>query len=73
MERLYHDITTFLGGLQPIVKGLIIGMLCILILLNMRSIVKTHVNPKKPVFKIGQFLLLALLIAITVFICIHVF
>ncbi|MBO7527629.1 MAG: hypothetical protein J6T74_07045 [Clostridia bacterium] len=73
MERIYHDITTFLGGLEPIVKGLIIGMLCILILLSLRSIVKTHVNPKKPIFKLGQFVLLAILVAITVFVCIHVF
>ena len=73
MERFYHDITTFLGGLDPIVKGLLIGMLCILILLNLRSIVKTHVNPKKPVFKIGQFILLAILVAITIFVSIHVF
>ena len=73
MERFYHDITTFLGGLDPVVKGLLIGMLCILILLNLRSIVKTHVNPKKPVFKIGQFILLAILVAITIFVSIHVF
>ena len=73
MERLYHDITTFLGGLEPIVKGLILGLLLMMILFVMRGIVKTHVNPKKPIFKIGQFFLLAILIAITVFVCIHVF
>lgn len=73
MERFYHDITTFLGGLEPIVKGLLIGLLCILVFLCLRSIVKTHVNPKKPIFKVGQFFLLAILVAITVFVSIHVF
>ena len=73
MERFYHDIVTFLGGLDPTIKGLIIGVLCILIVLGVRNIVKTHVNSKKPVIKVGQFLLVAILVAITIFVCAHAF
>ena len=73
MEEIYIDIITFLGGLNPMVKILIVGMLAILVFMSVISVVKTHVNPKKPVFKIGQFLLLAILVAITIFVCINVF
>lgn len=73
MERIYHDIVTFLGGLEPMVKGLIVGLLVISILFCMRNIVKTHVNASKPVFKIAQFVLLIILVLITIFICAHVF
>ena len=73
MERVYHDIVTFLGGLEPLVKGLIVGLLVMCIALCMRQIVKTHVNSSKKVFKIGQFILLIILVAITVFICVHLF
>lgn len=73
MEKLYYDIITFLGTLNPVVKALILGMLLILVLLCVKNIVKTHVNPKKPVFKILQFFMLALLVALTIFVTINVF
>ena len=73
MEKFYYDVITFLGGLHPFVKVLIIGMLFCLVVLCVRNIVKTHVNPKKAIFKFGQFFVLALLVAITIFVCINVF
>ena len=73
MEEFYYDFVTFLGGLDFIVKILIVGMLAILVFMSVKSVIKTHVNPKKPIFKIGQFILLAILLAITIFICINVF
>ena len=73
MERFYHDITTFLGGLDPVVKGLIIGILLMFIVLTLRSIVKAHVNSKKFSFKVGQFVLLAILFGVTIFIVRNVF
>ena len=73
MEELYYNIVTFLGGLDPTIKGLIIGLLFMLIIFNVRTIIKVHVNPKKTIFKISQFILLAILVAITIFVCVHSF
>ncbi len=73
MEELYYNLITFLGNMGPLLKGLIVGLLFMLVLICARNIVKSHVNPKKGIFKLGQFLLLAILIAITVFVCKHVF
>ena len=71
MEKFYYDTITFIGGLSPFVKILIIGTLFIFDVLVVMEIVKTHVNPKKAVLKIGQFILLAILVAITIFISVH--
>ena len=73
MEKFYNDIITFLGTMDPFVKVLIVGMLAMLVFFSAKVIVKTHVNPKKPIFKIGQFFLLAILVALTIFVCINVF
>ena len=73
MEELYYNIITFLSELDPLVKGLIVGLLFILVIFSARNIVKTHVNPKKSIFKIGQFLGLGFLVALTIFVCVHVF
>ena len=73
MEEFYINTITFISGLDPLVKGLIIGLLFILVIFCARNIIKTHVNPKKTIFKFGQFFILAILIAITVFISIHAF
>lgn len=73
MEELYYNIVTFIGGLEPLIKGLIIGLLFILIIMCVRNLIKVHVNPKKPIFKIGQFVLLAILVGITIFFCAHSF
>ena len=73
MEKFYYDVITFLGNLNPLVKALIIGLLLILDVLCLRNIVKTHVNPKKTIFKLSQFLLMAILVALTIFVTINVF
>lgn len=73
MEKFYYDVITFLGDLNPVVKVLLIGMLFMLVVLCVRSIVKTHVNPKKTIFKFSQFFILAILVALTIFVCINVF
>ena len=73
MEEFYYNIVTFLVELDPLVQGLIVGLLAILVIMCVRNIVKTHVNPKKAIFKFGQFFILAILVAITIFVCVHVF
>lgn len=73
MEEFYYDVITFLGNLNPFVKVLIVGLLAILLILSAIKLVKIHVNPKKAVFKIGQFLVFAILLALTIFVCINVF
>ena len=73
MEKFYYDIITFLGDLHPMVKVLVIGMLFMLIVLCVRNIIKTHVNPKKTIFKFSQFFLLAVLVGLTIFVCINVY
>ena len=73
MEEFYYDLITFLGNLNPFVKCLLVGLLTMLVVLATIKIIKTHVNPKKSIFKIGQFLILAILIAIAIFVCINVF
>lgn len=73
MEVFYYNVTTFIAGLDPVVKGLIVGMLLLLVLLSAKNIVKVHVNPKKFVFKLGSFIMLAILVALTIFFCIHIF
>ena len=35
------------------------------------QIIKTHVNAKKPVFKILQFIFTGILIGFTIFVCVH--
>ncbi len=73
MEELYYNLITFLGNLNPLVKVLIVGLLFMLVVSCARVIVKTHANPKKTIFKFSQFFLLAVLVAVTIFVCIHVF
>ena len=73
MEKFYNDVITFLGGLNPAIKILIVGLLAVLVIMCVKNIVKTHVNPKKTIFKFSQFLLLAILVALTIFVCINVF
>ena len=72
MEEFYYDTITFLSEMHPLVKCLLVGILTFLVVFSVIKIVKTHVNPKKSIFKIGQFILLAILIAITIFVCVHV-
>lgn len=72
MEEFYYDLITFLSELNPLVKVLLVGLLFMLVVLSTATIVKTHINPKKPVFKIGQFLMLAILVAVTIFVSVHV-
>jgi len=50
----------------------LVGILLILDIFAVIRVVKTHANPKKPIFKIGQFILLAILIFLTIFICMHI-
>ena len=73
MERFYYNLITFLGGLSSFIKIMIVGLLAMFIFLCASDIVKTHVNKTKPVFKPLKFVVLAILIAITVFLCIHMF
>jgi len=58
--------------MDPLVKILLVGILLILDIFAVIRVVKTHANPKKPIFKIGQFILLAILIFLTIFICMHI-
>ena len=73
MEEFYINTITFISQLDPLVKGLIVGILLMLDVLCIKTIIKDHVNAKKPTFKIGQYILLIVLIALTIFICIHAF
>lgn len=73
MERFYYNLITFLGQLSPIMKILIVGLLTIFVILTVVDIVKTHVNKTKPVFKPMKFIVLAILVAITIFLSIHMF
>lgn len=73
MERFYYNLITFLGGLSPFLKVMIVGLLAMFIFLSAADIVKTHVNKTKPVFKPLKFIVLAILVAVTVFVCIHMF
>ncbi len=73
MEELYYDIITAISELDFIIKILICGMLLMLVIFSAMKVIKTHVNPKKTIFKFGQFLLLAILVAITIFFAVHTF
>lgn len=72
MRVFFNNVITFINNLDVTLKITLIGMLVILDVLCVNLIIKTHVNPKKMVFKIGQFVLLAVLLGITVFVCLHV-
>ena len=72
MKVFFNNVITFINNLEPILKVLIVGMLLIIDILCVVQIVKTHVNPKKFVLKIGEFILLAIFLAITIFVLIHV-
>ena len=73
MEEFYYNTITFLSELDPLIKGLLVALLFILVIFSVRGIIKSHVNPKKPIFKFGQFLLLGVLLAITIFVAVNVF
>lgn len=71
MKVFYNNVITFINNLDSFVKVLIICLLLMIDILCLVQIIKTHVNAKKFVFKPLQFILLALFLFITVFICIH--
>ena len=71
MRVFINNVITFINGLDTFVKILLIGLLILIDLLCIIQVVKTHVNPKKPVFKIFQFVFTILFILITVFVCAH--
>jgi len=73
MKEFYYDTITFISGWPTTIKVLVIGMLFCLVVFGVRNIVKTHVNPKKTIFKFSQFFVLALLIALTIFISVNSF
>lgn len=68
MKEFFNNLATAINNWSPLLKTLVMGLLLIMDILCIIQIVKTHVNPKKMVFKIGQFLLLALFLTITVYI-----
>ena len=72
MRVFYNNIITFINGLDTFLKVLIIGVLLLIDILFVIQVVKTHVNPKKPVFKIFQFVFTILFIMFTVFFCSHI-
>jgi len=72
MEVFFNNVITFINGWDPFLKVLVIGMLLLIDVLCAIQIVKTHVNPKKPVFKILQFVFFALFLALTIFVCAYV-
>lgn len=72
MREFYNNIITFLNSMDPLVKVLLVGILLILDIFAVIKVIKTHVAAKKSVFKIGQFILLAILIFLTIFICMHI-
>ena len=73
MEEFYYNVITFWATMDSTTKMLVIGILSILIVLEVVKIVKTHVNPKKTIFKVGQFLVLAILVTVTIFITVHAY
>ncbi|MBQ7884817.1 MAG: hypothetical protein IJ318_01825 [Clostridia bacterium] len=72
MKVFFNNIITFINGLDTFVKVLIIGVLLLIDILCIIQVVKTHVNPKKPVFKILQFIMTIIFILLTIFVCAHV-
>lgn len=71
MKVFFNNLITFINNMDTFLKVLFIGMLIIIDVLALIQIIKTHVNPKKFVFKLGQFLILALFVALTIFVCAH--
>lgn len=72
MKVFYNNVITFINNLDSFLKVLIICLLLLLDILSLVQIIKTHVNSKKPVFKLLQFVIFGLLLFITVFVCIHI-
>lgn len=72
MRVFFNNIITFINGLDTFLKVLIIGVLILIDILCIIQVVKTHVNPKKPVFRIFQFVFTILFVAFTIFVCSHV-
>lgn len=72
MRVFFNNVITFINSMDTYLKVLIIGVLLLIDILCIIQVVKTHVNPKKPVFKIFQFVFTILFILLTIFICSHV-
>lgn len=73
MREFYIDTITFISQMEPLIKALIIGILLLFVVLGAKSIVSAHVNAKKPTLKIGTIILEVILVALTIFVCIHAF
>lgn len=72
MDVFFNNVITFINSWEPFLKVLVIGMLFLIDILCAIQIVKTHANPKKPVFKVLQFVLMAVFIGLTILVCAHV-
>lgn len=72
MNVFFNNVITFINGMDTLLKVLIIGVLLLVDILCVIQVAKTHLNPKKPVFKILQFIFAILFIMLTVFVCAHV-
>lgn len=71
MKVFFNNIITFINNLDTTLKVLIIGLLIMIDLMCLVQIIKTHVNAKKPVFKILQFIFTGIMIGFTIFVCVH--
>ncbi len=72
MKVFFNNLITFINGLDAFLKVLVIGMLIIIDIMLVMQIVKTHINAKKFVFKIVQFIFLAIFLGLTIFIFAHI-
>ena len=72
MKVFYNNVVTFINNMSPFLKTLIIGLLIIIDVLCVVQIIKTAGSSKKMLSKIGQYLLLALFLALTMFVTLHV-
>lgn len=73
MEVFFNNLKTSIGAMSPLLKVLVVGILTMIDVLLIIEIAKVHINPKKPVLRLGLFFVLAICIAVTVFVCVNVF
>lgn len=68
MREIINNVRRFINMASPSMQGLIIGLLLIFILMVTVNVIKAFTGNKKVMYKVFQILLLAILIAFTIFV-----
>ncbi len=71
MEVFINNLITFLNGLSPFLKVLLVGLLIMIDVMCVINVIKSCIKKEKVVLNLLSFVLLALFLALSIFIFSH--